>query len=88
MFYAVNQRNIAISGKGTIDGSSELFHHEVSPGAWKRNHDQQITGRNILFVGCKDVSGSFQKWTGVVIKNGLLKKHQLPWFDWSFEIIC
>lgn len=55
MFYAVNQRNIAITGKGTIDGSSELFHHEVSPGNWKRNHDQQITGRNILFVGCKDV---------------------------------
>jgi hypothetical protein len=56
MFYAVAQTNIAICGRGTINGHAELF-HERTEGThwWRRKHDQLITGRNIFLVGCKNV---------------------------------
>lgn len=55
MFYAVAQTNLTICGRGTINGHSELFHKLVD-GRWLRKHDQQLTGRNIFLVGCKDVT--------------------------------
>jgi len=56
MFYAVAQTNIAICGRGTINGHAELF-HERTEGThwWRRKHDQLITGRNIFLVGCNNV---------------------------------
>ena len=55
MFYAVAQTNITICGHGTINGHAELF-HTFANGRWHRNSDQLITGRNIFFVGCRDVT--------------------------------
>ena len=56
MFYAVAQTNIAICGRGTINGHAELF-HERTEGThwWRRKHDQLITVRNIFLVGCRNV---------------------------------
>jgi polygalacturonase len=56
MFYAVAQTNIAICGRGTINGHAELFHEQTEgTNMWRRKHDQLITGRNIFLVGCRNV---------------------------------
>jgi hypothetical protein len=56
MFYAVAQKNIAICGRGTINGHAELFHESTGDGKmWRRKDDQLITGRNIFLIGCQDV---------------------------------
>ena len=60
MFYTVGQRNVAITGAGTIDGNAEKFHHEEKRNNWTgykwfRNSHTNITGRCVFFVGCSDV---------------------------------
>jgi len=56
MFYAVAQTNIAICGRGTINGRAEFFHTPVEGQHWwRRKHDQLLTGRNIFLIGCRDV---------------------------------
>lgn len=57
MFYAVAQTNVTICGRGTINGHAELFHESTDGGkSWHRKHDQLLTGRNLFFVGCRDVT--------------------------------
>ena len=54
--YACGVTNVAITGKGVIDGSSEAF-RTWSPKhkRYWRTHDRDITGRCLFFVRCADV---------------------------------
>lgn len=60
MFYTVAQKNVSISGAGTIDGNNEKFHHQENRKNWTgynwwRNSHTNVTGRCVLFVKCQDV---------------------------------
>ena len=55
LFYTVAQTNVAITGRGTVDGNADSFHEPVpnpKPGQpkFKRKSDTLITGRSALFV--------------------------------------
>lgn len=60
LIYALNCDNIAITGRGTINGNAHVFHHtddrelELHQ-VWKRKSDRVIPGRSLLFVGCRDI---------------------------------
>lgn len=57
MFYGTGLSNVAICGRGTINGHAELFHELAGNGRfYQRKSDQLITGRNIFLIGCKDVT--------------------------------
>ena len=57
MFYTVGQRQVSITGDGTIDGNAEAFHswNPERQRIW-RNSDTEITGRCVFFVACRDVT--------------------------------
>ena len=57
MFYTVGQRQVSITGDGTIDGNAEAFHswNPERQRIW-RNSDTEITGRCVFFVACQDVT--------------------------------
>lgn len=60
LFYTVAQTNVAITGRGTVDGNADSFHEPVpnpKPGwpKFRRKSDTLITGRSAFFVACKDV---------------------------------
>ena len=60
LFYTVAQTNVAITGRGTVDGNADSFHEPVPnprPGQpkFRRKSDTLITGRSAFFVACKDV---------------------------------
>ncbi len=60
LIYALNSDNIAITGRGTINGKAKYFHHTDDQeyelhGVWKRRSDRVIPGRALLIVGCRDV---------------------------------
>ncbi len=75
MFYAVAQKNIAICGRGTINGHAELFHEPSGNNRWwRRKHDQLITGRNIFLVGCQDV-----------LLDGFMMYNPAGWSMWLLD---
>ena len=79
MFYTVAQTNVAITGKGTIDGNADSFHEPVpdpKPGQpqFRRKSDTLITGRCMLFVACRDVQ----------IEDALLY-HPCGWCTWFLD---
>ena len=55
-FYTCGQTNVAITGKGMIDGNStsERFHVRVD-GAYLRTSDTNIVARGLFFAGCRGV---------------------------------
>ena len=54
--YTCGQTNVAITGKGTIDGNStsERFHVRVD-GFYLRTSDTNIVARGLFFAGCRGV---------------------------------
>ena len=55
-FYTCGQTNVAVTGRGTIDGNSlsERFHKRVN-GRYNRTSDTNIVARGLFFVGCRNV---------------------------------
>ncbi len=61
LFAAIGVENVALSGRGTIDGQGAAFcwtddKTYLLLTHWKRRHDTLIPGRMILFVGCRNVT--------------------------------
>ncbi len=54
--YTCGQTNVAITGKGTLDGNStsERFHVRVD-GRYMRTSDTNIVARGLFFAGCRGV---------------------------------
>ena len=79
MFYTVAQKNVSITGNGTIDGNADGFHEAVPnprPGQpkFKRKSDTLITGRCMLFVACTDVR-----------VDDILIYHPCGWCTWFLD---
>lgn len=75
MFYTVGQTNVAICGRGTIDGNAEPFHEKKAVhGKRPRKSGTLITGRNVFFVACKDVELS-----------DVLIYHPAGWSTWFLD---
>ena len=56
LLYTLDQDDVAITGKGTIDGNAPRFHSfDPARGRIWRNSDTEITGRCVFFAGCRDV---------------------------------
>lgn len=60
LIYAEGANNIAITGRGTIDGQGKTFMVQDDRQYnllqhWQRKHDSLIPGRCILFVGCRNI---------------------------------
>ena len=60
LIYALNCDNIAIGGRGKINGNAQVFTHTDDKQyelhrVWKRKSDVLIPGRTLLIVGCRDV---------------------------------
>ena len=55
LIYAVAQTNLAICGRGLINGHAEYFHVPTDGHWWRRKDDQLLTGRCLFLVGCRDV---------------------------------
>lgn len=71
--YTVGQTNVAITGRGTIDGNAEAF-HVFRDGRWRRISDTNITGRCVFFVGCR----------GVRFEDALIR-HPAGWSTWILD---
>jgi len=55
-FYTLAATNVAITGKGVIDGSSECFYGwKNSHGNYFRHSEVDLPGRCLLFVRCRNV---------------------------------
>ncbi len=55
-FYTVGATNVSITGTGTIDGNSGVFHHwSEEKRRFVRNSHTNLTGRCVFFVACSGV---------------------------------